>query len=310
MLSELERKITAVVGDSLSGRPHLSVLEAPAPPPDLQPGKGSARVSLSGLTPQSSFEPGMFVVDGDAGARKARRVLGLKFGARVEFLLRPADQAGAALAAARKLLLDDVALVAHALGAPPAQSGAAFKSGAADPGFSVRTFALVNGSVGGEPQNQLLAGELLYEGDAYIWPPGGAEDAGEIQALDVMLAPLPLNVSVAKPQLKTGGQTDVRIAPVRGGRLSDGGARAPLQLAVGVVSDLPPAQRGQIVTGQASATAGFRVVTAGEGETSVVYRAPAGDLGATRLEYVAVHLATPQREVGIFLGSAAVRLAP
>jgi len=310
MLSELERKITAVVGDSLSGRPHLVVLEAPTPPPELQPGKGSVRVSISELTPESSFEPGMFAEEGSKGARKTRRVLGLKFDARVRFLMRPADQTDAGLRGGRKLLLEDVSLVAHALGSTDAQGGSAFATGAADPGFRVLTFALVSGSVGDEPENQLLAGELIYGGGAHIWPPGKADDAGEIKALDVTLAPLPINVVVAKPQLKVGEQTDVRIASIRGSRLA-GVGRTPLQLAVGIVSDLPPAQRGQIMTGQpAAAAAGFRVVNAGEGETVVVYRAPVGDLGATRLEYVAVHLATPQQEVGIFLGSAAVRLAP
>lgn len=308
MLSELERKITAVVGDSLSGRPHLTVLEAPAAAQGLQPGRGSVRVALSELTPQASFEAGSFTVEGGPGARQSRRVLGVSFGARVEFQLRPADQSNEGLTAGRRLLLEDVSLVAHGLGAAGALAGGAFQTGAADPGFRVLTFALVKGQVGGEPVNQTLAGELLYGGDAHIWPPGAAEGAGEIRALDVTLAPLPLNVA-AEPLVKAGGQSEVRIAPVAGSRLA-GDARAPLQLAVGVVSDLPPAQRGRIDAGQPGATPGFRVVTAGEGETVVVYRAPTGDIGATRLEYVTVHLATPQGEAGIFLGSAAVRLAP
>ena len=309
MLSELERKITAVVGDTLNGRLHLTVLEAPAFVPELERGKGSVRVAISEMEPQTGFEVGRFSVEGDRGAQKSRRVLPVQFNVRIEFLVRPLNQTNVGLSDARKLLLEDVSLVGHALGTSIVQDGNAFRAGPPDPGFQVITFTLVKGLFGATLVNELLTGELNYRGDAHIWPSGAGEDAGEIRALDVTLAPLPINIIVEKPQLRAGGQTNVRIAPIRGSRLV-GDARGPLNLAVGVLSDLPPDQRGTISSGEPSTTAGFRIVTAAAGETTVVYNAPVGNIGATRHEYVAVHLATPQQNVGVFLGSAAVRLAP
>ena len=309
MLSELERKITAVVGDTLNGRLHLTVLEAPAFVPELTRGNGSVRVAISELEPQPGFEVSKFAIEGNAGAQKSRRVLPVQFNVRVEFLLRPLNQTNGGLTDARKLLLEDVSLVGHALGTLGVQGGSAFRTAAADPGFEVMTFALVKGQLGATLVNELLTSELHYRGEAHIWPPGPGDDAGEIRTLDVTLAPLPLNIVVENPQVRVGGQSNIRISALRGSRLVDD-VRVPLGFAVGVLSDLPAAQRGTITTGQASSTAGFRVVTAAGGEAVVVYNAPEGNIGSTRLEYIAVHLATPQQEVGVFLGSAAVRLAP
>ena len=55
MLSELERKLTAVVGDATTARTHLSVVsasDATAP----AAGRGVCRVGVSALTAESAFE--------------------------------------------------------------------------------------------------------------------------------------------------------------------------------------------------------------------------------------------------------------
>jgi hypothetical protein len=88
------------------------------------------------------------------------------------------------------------------------------------------------------------------------------------------------------------------------------GATAPLALAVTVVSDLPAGLRGTIQSGDPGVETGVRIVPAGGAETIVSYHAPTGSLGAVRTEYVAFHLATPDKRTGVFLGSAAVNLIP
>jgi hypothetical protein len=104
----------------------------------------------------------------------------------------------------------------------------------------------------------------------------------------------------------------VRIRGVGGERLVeiDPRTREPLELALTVVSDLPPNERGAITSGAAGLESGVRIVAVGDPETVAVYRAPAGELGATRAEAVAVHLATPEGARGLLLGSAPVLLVP
>ena len=77
-----------------------------------------------------------------------------------------------------------------------------------------------------------------------------------------------------------------------------------------MVSDAPPARRGAISGGVAGTETGFRVIDVTLPETSIGYQAPASGIDRTRLEYVAIHLATPDGQRGVFLGSAAVRLEP
>src|SRR5205823_7018788 len=104
MLGELERKITAVVGDGLAGRAGLAVVEAPAP---LQPaaGEGTIRVGLVELAPQAVFEREQIELTTNGGPPVSRRVLPVRFTVRIEFRRQPAAQTPDALSAARALLL-------------------------------------------------------------------------------------------------------------------------------------------------------------------------------------------------------------
>jgi hypothetical protein len=77
-----------------------------------------------------------------------------------------------------------------------------------------------------------------------------------------------------------------------------------------VASDLPPAQRGIVTSGTAGAETGVRIVAVTLPETVVDYQAPSGNLGATRVEFVSVYVATGDLRRGILLGSVAVRLQP
>ena len=133
-----------------------------------------------------------------------------------------------------------------------------------------------------------------------------------MRAIDAIVAALPLSIATDSPVVPTGGTTLVRIRGVGGERLvdTDPETREPLELALTVVSDLPPNERGAITSGAAGLETGVRIVPVADPETVAGYRAPAGELGATRAEAVAVHLATPEGGRGLFLGSAAVILVP
>jgi hypothetical protein len=85
-------------------------------------------------------------------------------------------------------------------------------------------------------------------------------------------------------------------------------AFAPLRLALTVLSDLPPAGRGAVTSGSAGARTGLRILRAADAAAGVTYAAPTGDLGTVDTEYVAVHLATPDDDAGVFLGSVAIGL--
>jgi hypothetical protein len=84
----------------------------------------------------------------------------------------------------------------------------------------------------------------------------------------------------------------------------------PLRLAVTVLSDFPAAQRGTISGGTAGAETGFRIIDVAQPETTITYQAPGSGIDRTRIEYVAIHLATPDAHRGVFLGSTAIRLEP
>ena len=77
-----------------------------------------------------------------------------------------------------------------------------------------------------------------------------------------------------------------------------------------MLGDVPPAERGSIPAGAAGNETGLRILEVAGPELLIPYQAPAGDPGPVgRVEYVAVHLATPDGGKGIYLGSAAIRLA-
>jgi hypothetical protein len=238
MLNELEKKLTAIVGDAVSTRPHLDVVEAATAPNGPEPGRGLVRVGIAEVRPDGVFVPGEMLVAGN-GAKTTRRVLALGFGAQLRFAI--------------------------------AASGA-------------------------EPDNLAQARQLLLE---------------DMSAVDSVLEILPIALHVDDPVVVAGATTTIRIRGVPGSRLLDveTRARGPLALALSVVSDLPPAQRGTIESGSAAAETGLRIVTAAGPEVAAVYRAP-NDLGAVRFEAVSVHLATATSARGLFLGSAPILLRP
>jgi hypothetical protein len=309
MLDELEKKLTAVVADALASRANVSVAEsAGALPVPTAAGRGAVAVALGALEPQRVFsDDSVQIGDGPT----SRRVLPLGFTATVSFARRSVDQTAPALATARTALLRDASLVAHALGALDVATGHGFETAGPDPGFEVRAFGLTTAELD-TPRNQaMLRGSLGYAGSALIWPPAVTQPEGTIEAVAPLLEALPLTIAPDDPIVPVGSSTTVRIRPVSGRRLpSNGGGPTPPQLALLVVSDLPPAQRGAIASGTAATEAGVRLVPAGDAEVSVAYQAPTGDIGATRSEQVSVHLARPDGTRGVFLGSAAIVLAP
>jgi hypothetical protein len=309
MLHELERKLTALVSEQLVVRPHLQVREAPGPTPQLDPGRGAVLVGLMDVLPEAAFEREQFGLIGSQGARRSRRFLPLRFTARLQFFLRPTP-AASGLTEARATLLEDLSLTAHALGDESVRSGKAFAAAVPDAGFQVLTFELDKGAVEPELVQQTLAGELRYRGRADIWPPGVSREEGEVRAVDLVLTPLPLRIEMDDPAVRVGGTTRIRVQLEQSSRLvnPETGQRGALRLALAVVSDLPPGQRGAITGGDPGMETGVRLLPVTLPETVVTYTAPAGNPGAARIEFVAIHLATPEGKKGIFLGSAAVRL--
>jgi hypothetical protein len=184
----------------------------------------------------------------------------------------------------------------------------------------VHSFALGEGATRREPEGSSASAgvedpfvaELGYVGSAIVWPPGPPTQEGLMRAIDTIIGVLPLAITADSPVVPAGGTTSVRIRGVGGERLvdTDPETHEPLELALTVVSDLPPDERGAITSGQPGLEVGVRIVAVSEPETVAAYRAPAGELGATRAEAVAVHLATPEGARGLFLGSAAVLLTP
>lgn len=306
MLAAIERKLTALLGDGLAARASLRVEEAPGSVQPLPSGSAAVRVAVASATPRDAFERGFSAtLTTGAGGVASRRVLPLAFGARVDFRRRPAGATDADLGDARARLLDDLSLSAHLLAAEEVRSGQAFAAeGAADPGYQVSAFRLDAASIDRDASDQGLTAALTYQGVAEVWPPGVTHAEGTIASIESIIAPLPIEVRVSASPVAAGGTTLLRVGAIA----RPTATRTPLRLGVRVVSDLPPAQRGTILDGQDGAETGLRIVAAGAASTVIRYKAPTGDLGATRAEFVAIHLATPDGQRGIFLGSAAIQL--
>lgn len=312
MLSELEGKLVALVGDALASRPApLTVIRATGAPDPPDPGEGVAAVGLTGITPEPGFDREQTTFAGSGGAVTSRRVLPVRFTASVRFLRRPQNQSAAAAAAGREQLLVDLTLVGHALGRSEVRSGAAFAVAAPDPGFAVRSFGLGEGDLLAVATDGALAGELHYEGSADVWPPAPPEPEGVIDAIDVLVAALPIGFDVDDAAVASGTTTTVRISAGTPTRLDDPGSgeRSALRLAVLVMSDLPPAERGSVEGGDPGAETGVRLLAVTSPETVVTYRAP-DDPGAIRLEHLAVHAARPDGTRGVLLGTLAIPLLP
>jgi hypothetical protein len=309
MLAALESKLTALIGDSLAARDHTAVHRAPGPGEPPEPGAGLVLVSLAEVLGEGSFEAGLRAIARNGGGPHSRRIVPVSFRATVDFAVRPATDTAAALTEARALALDDMATVVHALDPADVRSGEAFVTAEPDPGFLVHSLAFEKGTLNRDLDGPSVTGRLHYGGRADIWPPSVAGPEGEIRAVDALVAPLPVTIVVDDTVVAAGGSTRLRVRGVRPSRLVDaGGTRAVASLAVSVASDLPPAQRGAITSGDAGPETGLRIVPTAVPETVLVYQAPTGNLGTTRVEFVAVHLATAGGGRGVLLGSAAIRL--
>ena len=308
MLNELERRLTALVGDALAARTHVSVVQAPAAgPPD--PGEGLVEVAVVDVAPLAGFDRSHVAFLGTANAPTSRRVLPLQFRAKLGFAVRRGGQVDE-LPEARSLLLEDISITGHVLAAPGVRDGSVFRTEGVDAGFDVRCFELRRSSVEPDGETATLRGQLSYGGEASIWPvtPPGPE--GVIRRPDTVIAPLPIDIAVQPAVVRAGTTARLRVAGIDARRLVDidPDVRGRAALAVRVVSDLPPAQRGVILSGTAGPETGVRIVPLAEPSTVVDYRAPLGNLGATRQELVAVHLATAGGGIGPLLGSTIVRL--
>ncbi len=292
-------------------RTHLHVVAAPSTDTPSDPDQGIVRVALVHFAPQPLFQPGQFVQVGEAGSPRSRRVVQMQFTAHLAFTLRPLADNATTNQASRARLLDDMALIAHLLAAPDVYNGKAFASSAPDPGYRVLGFHFERGSSAPAAVDGLLTGNLSYQGLAEIWPPAVSREEGEIRTLNTTLVALPLEIAVDRPTLLATGTTTVHIRGAGGRRLTDGnGASESLRLALTVLSDLSPDQRGTIISGEAGPETGSRIVLTNATETIVTFQASALAPDEPRTEYIAVHFAMPDLRRGLFLGSVAVQTMP
>jgi hypothetical protein len=306
MLSQFEQKVTAVVADAIPARPGLGVFAAPGPPDALVNGSARVVVALRELTPAATFARD----DITASRSKPitlRRVMPLRFALDVRLRVRPNGTTAQALTDARAALLDDVSRAIHALHDDLLRGGQDFDVDGDDPGFSVSSFVLAAANVQPELVGELVAADLRYVGDAEIWPPNVTRPGDEIIGVDVITAAQPLRITAGPSRLAAGGTSTIRIQSVRGMRLQkEGDPRLPLHLAVHVVSDLPPADRGTIANGTAG-KGGLKLVTVDPEESvaTIEYVAPQS-VARSQAELVVVHFATPDKTAGVLLGSVAI----
>jgi hypothetical protein len=309
VLGDLERKLAAIVADGVASRTHLAVGIAPVDPPAV--GRGTISIGLSDLSPDAGFAPSRMEFAGTPASPTRRRVLPMAFKAGLSFIMRPATDTAAGHGDARALMLEDMAAVAYLLADPAMNTGSGFATATPDPGFSVQAFALNAGSIQPNLDADHYTGQLDYLGRAEIWPAGVQGPEGVILAVDPLIVPLPVEMRVADAGVRPGGSTTVTVAAPQRQRLAGpgGAARAAVRLAVRVLADVPPDQRGTIPAGVAGAETGLRILDVAGPQLAVPYQAPASNPGpAGRIEYVAVHLAMSDNTSGVFLGSVAIRL--
>jgi hypothetical protein len=312
VLSGFESFLAATFAELLSGRPGLTVgvpgiAGAPAA------GTGLLQVGVSTAVPDTvrGFATGDVLPPITDPA--AIRAVPLQATVTATLLRRATAATDVALRLARSTSLEDVTVLLHRLEDPGYHSGAKLTSSAADPGFRVFRFGL------GEVTVAPVAGDVVqvvmtYACGLFVWPPGTVGEGGPITAVDALIEAQPLRVEVAPAVLGAGAAGEVRIAGVSGSRLVDAttGAREPVLIAVGVHSELPPADRGSVSGGGPAALTGFRVFPVTGPQLVLGYTAPAGPLGVVRAEEIVVHLAVPSDGptpgVGVRLGSVVVAL--
>lgn len=308
MVGGFESRVAAVAADQLNDRAHLTVGVVPFAASRPAAGEGSVRVSVLEMRASPTFNRERFSVTGPDEAPRSRRIVPLECRVELAFRVRPAGDTPQEASAARRLLLQDLSLAAHRLekAGQPDQLNPADP----DPGYRVLSFVFDGGSAEPESVEGCFAGELIYSARLEIWPPGVSEQERPIRAADAVLAPLPISIRVASVGVSAGETTEVRVPSVAPTRLADvdTGERAPALLAVQVLADVPPVERGRITSGADGAAANIRVQEITQPETVLVYQAPDGPINQARFEYIAVHLATTDDLLGVFLGSTPIRL--
>jgi hypothetical protein len=312
VLSEFETRLVARVAELVAARAGLSVAQAGGAPPALPSGEGRVLIGVADVAPDSTrgFAPGDRRPEAEFPPAVRIRVVPVRATVTLAFRRRGASASDADLRAARRTLLEDVTLVLHGLDAETTRTGANLGGAGPDPGFAVGEFVLSDVTVSAAPTGDEQTATASYLARLLVWPPGETAEVGIVSAVDALLEAQPLQITVDPPVLAAGGTATVRIRGVAGSRLSDvdTGVREPVRLAVGIRSDLPPADRGTVTGGTAGAVAGFRIVPVTGAETVVSYAAPAGPLGTVRGEEVVVHLAVIGDQVGVRLGSVSVGL--
>lgn len=291
MLAALEQQVTAQVQKALTdARLRVS---------DSVPveGQGSVSVTLLEVGAGDGFDREQHAVV-PAGKR---RVLPVSFAVRVGIRVRPAEESAQALRAARELLLGGVSLVAHALGERKVRSGAAFLLPETDLGFDVTSFTLEKADVGSASQDGLLAGELLYRGTAGIWPLQDTEPVFFIRETEVTVVAAPQHAA-DPPRVAVGKTSTIDLRSLV--QLSD----KPLRVAVRVMSDLPPAERGTIVGGREGTPdlGGERFFDSVDDAFTVTYAA--AKQPAT--EIITIHYLHDDDRRGALIGSAAITVVP
>jgi hypothetical protein len=304
MLAELENKTAALIADSMAARNHLRVVAAPGPPIPAADGLGVAVVSLSEAITGGEFQADRFV--SQTQPPQTRRVLPLSIVADIDFAMRPTNTP-AGLAAARTLLLEDVSLVSHFLSGDGIRGGVAFNIDNPDPGFRVHSFRVTKDVVGRDVQQGMLTARIGCQGQVEIWPPDQVSKEGRIDAVQSVIVPQPIEILPRQPVAALGGAVRLQLRGLPVARRA-GPPVEPFALSVRVLSDVPPNQRGTIGNGVAGAEADSRIVSVTGSSTDVQYVAPATGVNGMRVEFVSVHIATPEGKAGTFLGSVAVRV--
>lgn len=304
MLAGIEKKIAALLADALKTRDHLSVTAAPGPPAPDAEGQEVGVVSITEVKPNALFHAEQFEFKKEP--LRSRRLLPVSFIAAIDFAIRPPNNS-AGLSSSRTLLLDDLALSSHFLAGEKIRNGASFAVADPDPGFRVTEFAVGKNVFNRDLQQGLLTGRLECLGQAQIWPPGPPNPEGQIGSVDINVISQPIHVVPRQPAVSTGGilRLQVRGLPSRRGPVKSPG---PFAVAVRVLSDVPPDQRGTIANGVAGAESNLRIVNASSPDTEVQYQAPALGAGKIRIEVVTIFFATPDRKPGAFLGAVPVRV--
>lgn len=315
MLDGLERKLVAVVADTVTDRDRLDVVQLAGPGDDPADGRTVASLGVETVAPETGFDRDVIEVGGSHAAPVSRRVLPVCFTATAQFATRPAGPTPGDRTAARTQLLGDVSAVAHALDDTRFLAGAVFAV-ADDPGFAVRSFRLSTGELDPDPvagdDPALLRAVLRWEGRAVVWPTEPPTAEGVVRVVDVELTAVPITLSARDPVVRRGGSTVVTIVGVAGRRITgiDPAASEPIAVAVSVTSDLPPADRGRVDGGTAGAEPGVRVVPVAGTGAEVTYTAPSVELGTVRVEFVSMHLATTEGDRGVFVDALPIRLVP